>query len=131
MLVFDPQVAEQVYRQEGTLPTRPAFHSLRAAKMRDQEPVGLQGMLASNGEPWKAARNCAQVGLSDDSEVMAASFLANRISGTASTAKPGPKVFTQSLQHQRTICNPSGCHPEGWASREGGPFRGGTLQMGP
>ena len=69
MLVFDPLVAEQVYRQEGALPTRPAFYSLRAAKMRDNEPAGLQGMLATNGEPWRTARNCAQVGPSDHTEV--------------------------------------------------------------
>ena len=69
VLVFDPQVAEQVYRQEGALPTRPAFYSLRAAKLRDNEPAGLQGMLATNGEPWRTARNCAQVGPSDHTEV--------------------------------------------------------------
>ena len=68
MLVFDPLVAEQIYRQEGTLPTRPAFYSLRAAKERDNEPEDLQGMLASNGETWRAARNCAQVGGSDHRE---------------------------------------------------------------
>ena len=75
MLVFSPLVAEQVYRQEGALPTRPAFYSLRAAKLREEEPVGLQGMLASNGQPWKAARNCAQVGRSDHHcEVMAEQY---------------------------------------------------------
>ena len=68
-------MAEQVYRQEGALPTRPAFYSLRAAKLREEEPVGLQGMLASNGQPWKAARSCAQVGRSDHHcEVMAEQY---------------------------------------------------------
>ena len=74
VLVFDPRVAEQVYRQEGALPTRPAFYSLRAAKVRDGEAAGLQGMLASNGEPWRAARNCAQVGRSHHSRAQSRGY---------------------------------------------------------
>ena len=60
VLVFDPRVAEQVYRREGMFPTRPAFYSLRAAKERDGEAPELQGMLTSNGEHWKTTRRCAQ-----------------------------------------------------------------------
>ena len=76
VLVFDPRVAEQVYRQEGPLPARPAFYSLRAAKERDEEPAGLQGMLASNGESWRAARNCAQVGSSQHTPLVMDQFQA-------------------------------------------------------
>ena len=87
VLVFDPWVAEQVYRQEGRHPTRPAFHSLRAAKLKDGEPVGLQGMLTSNGEPWKTARKCAQVcGFPINARHVG---FTEYIAGATSTAKPG------------------------------------------
>ena len=60
VLVFDPQVAEQVYRQEGDCPVRPAFFSLREAKNRNKEPQALQGVLTSNGEDWRSFRRKIQ-----------------------------------------------------------------------
>ena len=63
VLVFDPWVAEQVYRQEGREPSRPAFYSLRAVKRRDGEGEEVEGMLTSNGEHWRTARRCAQAAL--------------------------------------------------------------------
>lgn len=60
VLVFDPSVAEQVYRHEGDAPIRPAFFSLREAKIRNNENKSLQGLLTSNGEEWREFRRKIQ-----------------------------------------------------------------------
>ena len=60
VLVFDPYVAEQVYRNEGGCPNRPAFFSLREAKNRNMQPESLQGVLTSNGEDWRNFRRKIQ-----------------------------------------------------------------------
>ena len=61
VLVFDPDVAEKVYRHEGARPQRPAFFCLREAKRMDKEPASLQGILSSNGETWSKFRRAIQV----------------------------------------------------------------------
>ena len=53
----------QVYRLEGRYPTRPAFFSWRAAKAREREPAGLQGVLTSNGPDWQQFRRAVQAPL--------------------------------------------------------------------
>ena len=60
VLVFDPHVAEQVFRHEGVCPNRPAFFSLREAKNRNMEPKSMQGVLTSNGEDWRNFRRKIQ-----------------------------------------------------------------------
>lgn len=60
VLVFDPHVAEQVYRHEGRCPNRPAFFALREAKNRNMQPKSLQGVSTSNGEDWRNFRRKIQ-----------------------------------------------------------------------
>ena len=73
VLVFDPRMAERVYRQEGAQPlryllsycqtshptslVRPAFHALAAAKRACGEAAGCQGVLTSNGRDWRGFRS--------------------------------------------------------------------------
>ena len=60
LLVFHPDMAEQVYRLEGRLPTRPAFHAISAAKHQQGLPPHLQGVLTTNGEAWRGFRSKVQ-----------------------------------------------------------------------
>ena len=50
-----------MYRHEGADPYRPAFFSLRAAKLQNKEPPELFGVLSSNGEQWRNFRKAVQV----------------------------------------------------------------------
>ena len=80
VLVFDPQVAEQVYRHEGDAPIRPAFFSLRAAKIKNKEHKSLHGVLTSNGDDWRGFRRKIQKPLLQPKHTKAYLSLAMKIS---------------------------------------------------
>merc|ERR1719500_507985 len=60
ILVFHPDLAEQVYRQEGSHPHRPAFYALSAAKRAAGLRGQFEGSLSSNGKSWRTFRSKVQ-----------------------------------------------------------------------
>ncbi|XP_023344152.1 probable cytochrome P450 49a1 [Eurytemora carolleeae] len=60
VLVFDPNLAEQVYRNEGVYPIRPGFDSLGYIRSKLKETGGNQGLITSSGDEWREFRNKVQ-----------------------------------------------------------------------
>lgn len=64
ILVFDPHLAEQIYRQAGPVPVRPGFQAIAHARKKassdyfsTKENENLECLLTAQGEPWKSLRS--------------------------------------------------------------------------
>ena len=61
VFIFDPEVAEKMYRAAGTQPMRPGFDALRY--VRENDPLtnqGSKGLLTSNKQDWYNFRSQVQ-----------------------------------------------------------------------